>query len=61
MERSEWEDALKKLEELRETAQTNRNLADNQLEELDFNISNYKEKIKDATIHSSKGKAKTSS
>ena len=46
MEKSDWKEALKKLQVLRETALNNKNLATDQLEELDFTISKYKEKIK---------------
>ena len=47
MKKSDWEEALKKLEELRQTALKNKNLAEDQLEELDFTTSNYKSKIKE--------------
>ena len=45
MNKEEWKECLKKLEELLKTAQKNLDLALAQKEELEFNISNYKKKI----------------
>ena len=45
MKKSDWQEGLKKLETLYKTAESNQRLASDQLEELDFTISKYKEKI----------------
>lgn len=45
MNKTEWATALEALEKLLETAQNNYKLAKVQVEELEFNISNYKAKI----------------
>ena len=47
MKKSDWEEALKKIVELRATALENKNLAENQLEELEFTASNYKKKVRE--------------
>ena len=47
MNKESWEEAMKKLDELRETAVKNKSLAEDQLEELEFNISNYHKKIEE--------------
>ena len=46
MLKSDWIKAMKEMERLLGVAKTNVALAQNQVEELEFNISNYKEKIK---------------
>jgi len=46
MDKKSWEKALKSLEELHKTASKNEALAKAQREELEFNIENYKRKIK---------------
>lgn len=45
MNKKDWLQALKKLEELWKVAKKNEDLAREQKEELEFNIENYKAKI----------------
>ena len=46
MKRLDWQIALKEMERLLGIAKDNVEKAEAQVEELEFNISNYKEKIK---------------
>lgn len=46
MKKTDWVKALKEIERLRGIAENNVKAAEMQLEELNFNISNYKAKIK---------------
>lgn len=45
MEKSEWEEALVEMKRLKGVAESNVKAAQKQLEELEFNISNYQRKI----------------
>ena len=47
MRKIDWQRALKEMERLKDIAEENVEKAEKQLEELEFNISNYQRKIKE--------------
>jgi hypothetical protein len=46
MNKKDWQEALKEMERLHKIAEDNVKAAEKQREELEFNIENYKNKIK---------------